>query len=187
MVELDIVYDFFAVFLKLYCFPSLMEFKEVVSIVENSVQFKEWRKSNSDFLAHAFVLLDEANKDIWQIGYFNEKEKKATTFIFENGVISIVPPQEILESGEKILLLDVNEVKITVEEAVKIANEFRKLNYPREMIAKTFFIIQKTDLGALYNISFFSGSFNVVNIKLSVVDGKILKNDMKALAGFDKK
>ncbi|MEK6857131.1 MAG: hypothetical protein AABX39_00930 [Nanoarchaeota archaeon] len=163
-----------------------MEFKEVVSAVENSTEFKEWRKSNTDFLAHAFVLLDEANKNIWQIGYFNEAEKKATTFIFENGVISLVPPQEILESGEKILALDTEEVKIIVEEAVNIANEFRKINYPREMIAKTFFIIQKTDLGVVYNISFFSGSFNVTNIKLSAVDGKILKHDLKALAGFDK-
>lgn len=163
-----------------------MEFKEVVLFVENSSEFKEWRKSNSDFLAHAFVLLDEANKGIWQIGYFNEKEKKATTFIFENGVISLVPPQEILESGEKILPLEVNEVKITADEAVRIANEFRKINYPREMIAKTFFIIQKTDLGAMYNISFFSASFNVVNVKISAIDGKVLKHDVKALAGFDK-
>ena len=82
--------------------------------------------------------------------------------------------------------LDTEEVKIIVEEAVNIANEFRKINYPREMIAKTFFIIQKTDLGVVYNISFFSGSFNVTNIKLSAVDGKILKHDLKALAGFDK-
>ena len=98
MVELDMNCNFFAAFLKLYCFHSLMEFKEVVSAVENSTEFKEWRKSNTDFLAHAFVLLDEANKNIWQIGYLNEAEKKATTFIFENGVISLVPPQEILES-----------------------------------------------------------------------------------------
>ena len=163
-----------------------MEFKEVVEHVEKSDEFKEWRKTNNDFLAHAFVLLDEANKDIWQIGYFNEADKKVTTFIFENGKINLVPPQDILESGDKILLLDASEVKLNHEEAVNTANEFRKNTYPREIIAKTFFIIQKNDLGAIYNISFFSNGFNVVNVKVSAVDGKILKHDMKALAGFDK-
>lgn len=162
-----------------------MEFKEAIEKVEKSSDFIKWKTANDNFLTHAFVMLDEANKDIWQFGYFDKKTKKITTFILEKENTSIIPAQDILETGNEIIPLNTADVKISAEQAVKTANDFRKSNYAGEIVAKAFFIIQKSP-EAVYNITFFTQSFKTINIKVSAFDGKIIEYSSQSLMGFDK-
>jgi len=164
-----------------------MALTDILKRVDESAEYKQWRKEHADaFLAHAFVMVDEENKDVWQIGYFDEKEDKLTTFVVEPNKISVIHGQEVLKEADKIKPLEVPDIKISVEEALAKAEEARKEHYPREMILKKFFIIQHTTNGSIFNVTYFTQSFGNINIKISTIDGKILKHSFSKLADFMK-
>ena len=96
----------------------------MVEKLHKSTEFKEWVGSHADFyLAHAFVMQDEQNRGIWQIGYFNDKIDKMITFIMENDKISITPEQDVMKASQKIVELVPSDVKISVDEAVAISKK----------------------------------------------------------------
>ncbi|MEM4242629.1 MAG: hypothetical protein QXM31_01890 [Candidatus Woesearchaeota archaeon] len=163
-----------------------MELKEVLASMEKSSEFKTWRKSHEKaFLAHAFVMMDEANKDTWQIGYFDAEKSLMSTFVVSTGKIDIIPDQEVFKSEHKIAELEPEKVKLTVKEALDIAEKYRKENYPKEITAKSFFIIQVVEAhGQVFNITYFTQSFKTINIKLSTENGKILHHSCEALVAF---
>jgi hypothetical protein len=163
-----------------------MELKEVLASVEKSSEFKTWRDSHKKaYLAHAFVMLDEANKDIWQIGYFDSENNLMSTFVVSSGKIEIIPDQEVLKSEHKIEELEPEKVKLSVKEALDVAEKYRKEHYSKEIVAKTFFIIQVVDNhGQVFNVTFFTAAFKTINIKLSTIDGKVLHHSCETLAAF---
>ncbi len=163
-----------------------MELKEVLASVEKSSEFKSWRKSHSKaYLAHAFVMMDEANKDSWQIGYFDSENSLMSTFVASSGKIEIIPDQEVFKSEHRIEQLEPDKVKLTVKEALDVAEKHRKENYPKEITAKSFFIIQVVEAhGQVFNITYFTATFKTINIKISTENGKVLHHSCETLAAF---
>ena len=50
-----------------------MELKDVLSQLESSKEYQDWRKAHETaYLAHAFVMLDAPNQNTWQVGFFDE-------------------------------------------------------------------------------------------------------------------
>jgi hypothetical protein len=159
-----------------------MELKQALQKLEKSAQFKKWKKTHAEaFLAHAFVMLDEANKDIVQFGFFDSKSDMMTPFMVEPKKISALPESEVFKSNQAITPLVMEHVQLTDEKALEIANEFRNKNYSAELPIKTFFIVQHLDIGCVFNITFFTKSLKTLNLKISVVDGKILKHSLESL------
>ncbi len=163
-----------------------MELKDVVAKLEESSEFKEWRKSHEKaYLAHAFVMLDEPNNGIWQIGYFDSEKSLMSTFVVSEKKIEIIPDQEVLKAHQEIPPLKVSDVKLSVADALAAAQKSKLEHYAQEMPAKTFFIIQDLEEhGAVFNITFFTHSFKTINIKLSSKDGKVLHHSCESLAAF---
>lgn len=163
-----------------------MELKDVLALLEKNDAFKGWRVTHPDaFLAHAFVMLDEPNQHIWQIGYFDESKNTMSTFVMQGTSIDIIPDQDVLKAEQRITPLDPAEVMLPVAEALGIAQKTRLQHYAREQPAKTFFIIQHLpEHGAVFNITFFTASFKTINIKLSTKNGAVLHHSMQALASF---
>jgi len=162
-----------------------MDLKQIILDLEDSDEFKQWKNNHSGFfLAHVFVMLDEVNKDVFQVGFYNSKIEKMTTFIIENKKISLIEDQEILKSEGAIEELIIDNIKTSVEDALLASNKIKNDKYKNEMIAKKFFIVQKTDLGDIFNITFFTASFKTINIKISTVDCTVLKESMSDLMTF---
>jgi hypothetical protein len=163
-----------------------MELNEVLARLEKSGEFKEWRAAHSvAYLAHAFVMLDEQNKDTWQVGYFDEQKNSMTTFVLQGSQVQVIPDQEVVKADQRILPLKPEDVKVPIAEALAIAQKTKLENYPQEMPAKTFFIIQHlSEHGSVFNITFFTISFKTINIKVSTIDGKVVNHSMQALAAF---
>jgi hypothetical protein len=170
-----------------------MKLKENLERLGANSEFKEWKESNPGYvLAHAFVMIDEANKDIWQIGFYSEKEDKMATFMLEPNDIRMAETTEIFKDpNAKILEVNPEDVKISVEDAMDRANNFRLENYPKNTVMKTFFIIQNLNPeGQVFNITFVSQEMNTINIKISTKDGKVVKHHISSLmdmAKVDKK
>ncbi len=163
-----------------------MELKEVLKTIENSIDYKEWRTKHPEaFLAHAFVMLDEENKNIWQTGYFDDKKNTMSTFVFEGAKISVIPDQEVLKAEQKILALKPEDVIVSVADALAAAQKARIENYGKEQPIKSFFIIQNIEAhGPVFNITFFTAAFKTINIKISTTKGKVVHHSMQALAAF---
>ncbi len=164
-----------------------MEFKKALTRLEESDKFKGWRgKNKEDYLSYAFCELGSGAGE-WQIGYHNEKEGKATTFIFDNGV-KVVPDQEVFKKpGTKIGKIELDDIKLSFAEIVDKAKAFQKEKYPREIVNKTISILQNLEgLGTVWNITFITSSFNTLNIKLSAKDGKILVHKLSSILDLNR-
>ncbi len=163
-----------------------MELKEVLAGVEKSSEFKTWRKTHEKaYLAHAFVMLDEANKDLWQMGYFDSGKNLMSTFVVSPAKIAMIPDQEVFKSEHKIAELEPEKVKLTVKEALDTAEKYRKEKYPKEIVAKSFFIIQVVEAhGQVFNITYFTATFKTINIKISTESGKVLHHSCETLVAF---
>jgi hypothetical protein len=163
-----------------------MELKEILAQLEKNNAFKEWRAGHAQaFLAHAFVILDEANKDAWQVGYFDEASSTMTTFVLKSDAVQLIPDQEVMKAEQRILPLKPEEVTLPTADALGIAQRDKVAHYPRETPAKTFFIIQNLAAhGTVYNITFFTTSFKTINLKLDAKTGKVVHRSIQELAAF---
>ena len=100
-----------------------MEIKDIVKKLEDNPEFSSWKKENKEsYLTHIFKMDDEANKDIWQIGYYN-KDGTITTFVIEKDDIKIIPEEKpFQEKKRKIKKLNMKDVLIDFDEALKTSS-----------------------------------------------------------------
>jgi len=165
-----------------------MDYKKIIDKLTKNSEFKKWKKDNPDtILAHLFMMNDAPNKDSWQIGYYNVKSNKITTFIIEKDDIKIIPEANIFKKdNDTIKELKIDKVKVTYEKAEELAQKLQKEKYSKEIPLKTIAILQHLDLGQVWNITFVTRSFNTLNIKIDSESGKVLKDGLVSFMEFQK-
>ena len=161
-----------------------MELKDALGHLHKSKEFKEWK--GKGVLAHAFKLLDEANEDSWQLGFYDKDAEKITTFVVSPRFVEVIPDQDILRSETDILELLPAQVTVTSEKALAKATEYHQLHYPREMVLKKFFILQQIESGPVYNITFFFQSMKTLNVKVDAGTCMVLSQSFQSLMEMDK-
>jgi len=159
-----------------------MKIKELLKGLDTSKDFQAWRKKNpASFLAHVFKMIDEANKDDWQVGFYNPDDT-ITTFIVTKDDVKALPEAEIFKKPDaKIMQLDMDDIKIEMGDAIEKARNLQKKEYPKELPTKEIIILQKLDIGQLYNITLVTQSFNTLNIKVDAKTGKVIKHKLISL------
>ncbi len=159
-----------------------MDLHETLAKLTRHPIFREWHdKNKSYFLAHAFVMIDEANKNSMQIGFYNPEKERMVSFFVDDSVKK-TEEQEVLRSEGEIKQLKPEEVKLTIEKALEIAEKCFK-EY-KEQVIKHFFIIQNTEGHTMFNITYFTQTLKTVNIKIDAGNGKIIKHSIQMLAQF---
>ena len=154
----------------------------LLSTVESSSSFKEWRKTNpTPYLVH-FLKIIESIPSPWIIGYYNEKSDKITSFFIEKE-ITTSKEEEVFKKEKKIPLLDISSITIDTDNAQELAEKVRKEEYPKEQPIKTIIILQCLDT-AVWNITFITASFNTLNIKINAESGEITSKELTSLMGF---
>ena len=96
----------------------MLSFKEALAILEESKEFKNWRKKNPDaYLSYGFFVVEAAD-DNWKIGYYHKKKDKITSFNVGKK-ITIEPQAEIFKKEKtKVNAIDMDEVKLDLADAV---------------------------------------------------------------------
>lgn len=165
-----------------------MDVKEAIKKLEKSEEFKQWHKGNEDnFLSYAFT--QAKDKEIeWQLGYYNKKNDKVTTFILGEK-ITLMPGQEVFKRPEdKIIRLNLENVKLAFIEIIEKVEKFQKEKYPNEIINQKVVILQNLkDYGDIWNITLISKAFNMINIKVNASNGEILKHNLSSILDLKKK
>jgi len=155
-----------------------MEFKELIAKVVGSEAYKGFKEAHADiFLAHVFIM-----DDGYQIGYYDKKTERITSFNLEKDKITAMPPSEVLKDPEHpISALELDKVAFSQEEALKIAEGCREMEYSKHPVMKKFFILQELKGKPMFNITFFTLDMNTVNVKVDAHSGKVVHHSLKAL------
>jgi len=164
-----------------------MDLKPALKRLESSKDFRDWRKANrSTYFSYAFKIPQEG--DEWQLGFYNKKNDRITTFVMSSGAISIRPEEEIFKKeGMNVNEIGLEKVRIAFDNAIAKANEFQQKNYPKDGSIKTIVILQNVEkLGDIWNITYITESFNTLNMKISAENGKVVEHSLSSVFDFRK-
>lgn len=159
---------------------------EVLYAIEKSDEFKTWNQEHPEnFLAHLFRSLDNQGNGEWQVGYYLPKTQKMTTFIpaTPEKKVDVARDLEVLKP-QGLLPLDKETIHIDSTTALTAAAKKRAENYGTEPILKTFFLVQNSSNGTIFNITYFTQSFKTINMHISASDASVLEHSKNDLAAF---
>ena len=166
-----------------------MELKDSFKKLQESQDFRKWRQKNKNaYFSYAFKIPQEMGLNDWQLGFYDEKKDKITTFVVENENIKVRPEEEIFKKEEtKVEGIQLNKVKLTFDNAIEKANEFQQKNFPKDKSIKTIAILQNiSKLGNIWNITYVTEAFNTLNMKIDASSGKILEHAISSVFSFRK-
>jgi hypothetical protein len=162
-------------------------FKDALKFLENSQEFKDWKKENSNtFLSCGFSIINENQENDWRIGYYHTKDDKITSFVVGKS-ISIEPESEVFKKETtKVNKIDTKNLKYTVNKALEIAQKLQEQKYKDEKPNKIIIILQKLKTGQIWNVTYISLKFNTLNIKIDTKTGKVLSHKLSSIFEFRK-
>ena len=162
-----------------------MKIKESINKLETSEKFISWRAEENNkesYLAHIFKMMDEANKESLQIGYYNKERDRISTFVIDtlNNKVTLNPESEVFkEPGKSINPLNLEKLKINYEDALGIVDETIKKEYPNTIALKKFFILQTLpESGTVFNTTVLTSSFKTINIRVNAEDNEVLSHKL---------
>ena len=126
--------------------------------------------------------------DEWQLGFYDSKSDKITTFVMKDNSIDIRKEDDVFKEDEtKVHQLELDKIKIGLDEAITKAGEFQSKNYPKDRSVKTIAILQNiADSGNMWNITFITESFNTLNMKIDASAGKIINHNLSSIFSLRK-
>jgi hypothetical protein len=164
-----------------------MEIKNVVEKLENHSEFKVWKEKNpKSYLANVFKMEGAKDLDEWQVGYYNENGTVTSFTVGKD--IKILPDQEIFQKEKKAVHeLDINEVKIDLNQALDAAKEFQTTKLKGNDPAKIMVVVQNIADHTLYNITYITITFNTLNMKIDAGTGELIDYEITSMLQFQGK
>ena len=160
----------------------LKEIKEKISNIKKSPEYKKWINNNKEaYLCSVFCLSQE--EDNWQVDFYDTKTKLITNFFLQNNIILENTDKVFSKTQEKINELNIDEVKVDLDKIMNLIDSLVKGKYKNETAYKKIVILQNlTEI--LWNITIIMSSFNILNVKISAKDGKILEEHLSSVFNF---
>ncbi|MDP2749275.1 MAG: hypothetical protein Q8O89_00400 [Nanoarchaeota archaeon] len=162
-----------------------MAVKQKYDELMKSDVFKSWKQEHdTSFFAHAFALVEPDGSGEWQFGFFDTNNRLMTSFMMSKEIM-VSPETEVFEKpGNEIQELDMGSVKIDFPEAISCALDFQKNSYPTDAPIKRIILLQNIDGKAIWNISFLSQKFNVLNIRIDAATNKVVEHKLDSMLDF---
>jgi hypothetical protein len=145
--------------------------REYKKLIESNL-FKEFISANNTFyLVHIYATSEENNRGSLEFGFYNEETDKLV--VFETNPLKQRPEEEAFKEGKTINLLDLSTVKLSLDDALDIAEKTRKEKYPTEIVYKSIMILQNIER-QVWNITLISMAFKIINIKIDSESGEVV-------------
>ncbi len=165
-----------------------MDFKNIVGTIEESKEFKDFLREHPHYyLVHVFTTVDSESveNNLWQIGYYSKDTDRIVVFEGNEGLIFIHPPAEALKKEAYIQKLDLQELQVSRDEAIKTCNATIKDNYPKELFSKAICLLQNLpEFGQIWNITIVTLALGVINVKIDAISGEVLKHTKENLMNW---
>lgn len=160
-----------------------MKAMKLVSRVEASDEYKNWRESNPKFYLSSIFTILEAPEQEWHLNYYDADKDMIDSFILGQG-IRFVTHSEIL-SEETPIALEPEKAIIPFDEILSIAKDFMNKNYPNFKPQRTMVVLQVYGGLQVWNISFFSALMMSVNMKIDASNGNIVSHKPLSIIHFE--
>ncbi len=160
-----------------------MRHTEAINKLEKSKEFSSWKKTHNEaYLVHFFRMLDKANEDTWQIGYYSPKTNLISVFLV-NGSVTKSEDSEVFKEQKKLVQpLILKDAAIDDVKALEMANKILKESYKDSTILKSFMILQNIDaVGQVWNVTFVTNEFKTVNVKINSMSGECVSHKIVSL------
>lgn len=167
----------------------LMDLKPALEKLKQTKDFKQWTKNNkNDYFSYGFKIVQEMGSDDWQLGFYNRKKDRITTFVLAGDNIQIRPKEEVFKKQDmEVNEVELKKVKLTFDEAVNSAEKFQQKKFPKDKSIKTIAILQNiSKIGNVWNITYITETFNTLNMKIDASTGKIAEHSISSIFSFGK-
>ena len=164
----------------------MISFKDALKILHESSEFKNWKKKNKNtYLSYGFFIIESEDTN-WKVGYYDSKKDKLTSFDV-GSKIKIEPDEEVFkQKKKKVEKLDLDKVKFDLADAVGIAKNLQEEEFVTENPTKIIAILQKIEVGQVWNITCLTQNFNTLNFKIKTETGRVLEKKLTSLMQFKK-
>lgn len=88
------------------------------------------------------------------------------------------------KEGLKVDKLNLDEIKITLKEALDIVSNLKNEKYKNEKPNKIIVILQKIKK-PLWNITYLTAAFNILNVKIDAKSGRIIEEKIMPALSFN--
>lgn len=160
----------------------LSNIKKKLIEVQKSSEYRDWfTKNSSGYLCSIFCL--EKEEDDWQLDFYSPKSKLITNFSIKNENIVYSTDKVFSKTKQKINELKIENVKVDLDKVMDKINVLMSDKYKGETPQKQIFILQNYK-GLVWNITFIMTSFNILNVKINAVNGRIMDDKMSSVFSF---
>jgi len=165
-----------------------MRFKRLISDIEKHPEFKEWSGKHDTYLANIFYMRTQESI-VLQAGYYNKKTDKMASISIVDGKLEIVEEKEVFKRPEtEVRKLVMEDVCINLDAMQELIKKFINDSYPKVKLSKEIIILQETEVESkphiIWNVTYISADFKVLNIKMDAKDGKILSHKLRSIMEF---
>jgi len=164
-----------------------MNLNQILRKVEQGKAFKKFMKGHPDyFLVHCFTMVSQGEKKLkWELGYYSEKADKLVVFEAEPE-LKMRPEEDAFKKEGTIKKLELKKVKVSVSKALKACDELVADKYPGKSVTKRIIILQSLE-EQVYNITLVTLSFDIINIKVDAVTGKVLDDNIQNIMSLGRR
>ncbi len=77
--------------------------------------------------------------------------------------------------------LDIDKVRLSLRDAVKVAEELKNEEHGGETVTKKIVILQTLDGKELYNLTLVTTNFNIINVKVDANSGDVISSSKDSI------
>ncbi len=153
----------------------MLKFKEALKTLKDSEVYNK----KSGFLCNGFIIL-ENGEGVWQIDFYDNKEDKIISFTIGDQ-INFREDKAFKNEEIKISKLELDKIKINLDEALEKVDSLIKDKYSKENVGKAIIILQNYKGKNIWNVTYITSSLKTLNVKLSAETGRIIEDSLKGL------
>lgn len=155
-----------------------MDVETAVRRVEASALFSAWKEKNPGYYLSNVFFSESGPLDDWQVSYYDEATDRIVTFTVEP--LAHSEPQEVFKPHGTVAPLEMKTVGVGLEEAHALATRILADNFANEQVVRTIAILQRLDV-PLYNFTFVTRSFNIINLKIDAASGLLKSQNVHSV------
>ncbi len=146
-----------------------MLIKELYQKLKESPRFKA-----SGFLSHVFVTADLVTdtlvpEGLWEFGFYDASKDIVHSYALQlhTAILDEKESQVFKKESDTVHPIDLDELTLDFEEAASSALSFQKKSYAGQSPGRAMFVLQDLGAGLIWNVTFVTTAFNVLNMKFA--------------------
>ncbi len=153
-----------------------MTFKEQLQKIKSTELYKDI--DENAYLTHVSMIEEENKKSSWEYGFFNPETQKIT--VIESEPLKLREPDDVLNRDGDVAELNLDEVELSVEELYKLVDKVAE-DKNASLITKKILILQKLNEGVVWNVTYLTKDYNLLNIKVNAKNGAVLHTEFHSV------